>query len=103
MAIVLSLDIINFKNLMTLIFIFAMFLIVLDIGRSLKSCPRQEVIYKYIPRTFNQEQNNPEYASTVFKDMFEKSSPWVNSFTGPTGNQDDNQDDDQDDNEEEQT
>ena len=91
MAFVLSLDVINFKSLMTLIFIFAIFLIVLDIGRSLKSCPKQEVIYKYIPRTFNQEQNDPVFASTVFKDMFDKSSPWVNSFTGPAN--DDNQND----------
>ena len=84
MAFVLSLDVINFRSLMTLIFIFAIFLIVLDIGRSLKSCPKQEVIYKYIPRTFNQEQNDPVFPSTVFKDMFDKSSPWVNSFTGPS-------------------
>ena len=90
MAFRLGLDKLNFKSLMTLIFIFAIFLIVLDIGRSLKSCPKQEVIYKYIPRTFNQEQNDPVFASTIFKDMFDKSSPWVSSFTGPSIDNDQN-------------
>ena len=86
----ISLDVINFKSLMTLVFIFAIFLIVLDIGRSLKSCPKQEVIYKYIPRTFSQEQNDPVFASSVFKDMFDKPSPWVSSFTGPSIDNDQN-------------
>lgn len=76
----MSESVFNFRNLMTLIFFIALSFIVLDIGRSSKKCPEQKTIYKFVPRTFSQEQNDSNFASTVFKNMFEKSSPWVNSF-----------------------
>lgn len=79
----LSLGLINYKNVMLLILCIGLFFIVLDIGRSSVSCPEQQTVYKYVPRTFVDEQNNPKFASTVYKDMFDKSSPWMSSFTGP--------------------
>ena len=35
-------------------------------------CPPEKVIYKYVPRTFKQEQTDPIQASEIFKDLFEK-------------------------------
>jgi hypothetical protein len=34
------------------------------------------VIYKYIPRSFDEEQENPVYASDIFKTMFTQPGTW---------------------------
>ena len=44
--------------------------------KSLYSCPSPIVEYRYVPRTFQEEQNNPTKVSTIFQTMFENSSPW---------------------------
>ena len=44
-------------------------------------CPPKEIIYKYIPRTFKEEQDNPVPISDMFDSMFKNKSPWVGSFT----------------------
>jgi len=39
--------------------------------------------YRYIPRTFDEENNSPVYPSEIFKTMFSQQSPWIfsiNSF-----------------------
>ena len=46
------------------------------------NCPQQQIIYKYIPRTFEEEQNEPVYPSDIFKTMFTQQSPWVRSIQG---------------------
>ena len=35
------------------------------------------VEYRYIPRTFTEEQENPTKVSEIFDDMFNKSSPLI--------------------------
>ena len=42
-------------------------------------CPQPEIIYKYIPRTWEDEQNEPVYPSDIFKTMFTQQSPWIRS------------------------
>jgi len=60
------------------IFIFiGIILIVINITSSNKMCPKSQIIYKYLPRTFDQEQDDPIYVSDVFADMFSQSSVWV--------------------------
>ena len=39
-----------------------------------------KIIYKYIPRTFEEEQDDPIYVSDIFKTMFTQSSVWINSI-----------------------
>lgn len=38
-----------------------------------KECTN-EIVYKYIPRTFKEEQENPVSVSEIFSDMFLKNS-----------------------------
>lgn len=33
--------------------------------------------YKYIPRTFEEEQLDPIYVSEIFETMFSQPSPWI--------------------------
>ena len=38
-----------------------------------------KVIYRYIPRTFEEEQEDPVPISDIFETMFSQPSPWVGS------------------------
>jgi hypothetical protein len=57
-------------------------IIVLVIGyiNQLKTCSPPRIVYRYIPRTFEDEQNDPVKVSKVFKDMFEKPSNWLAGY-----------------------
>jgi hypothetical protein len=40
----------------------------------------QKIIYKYIPRTFDEEQSDPIYVSEIFETMFSQPSVWIESI-----------------------
>lgn len=40
-------------------------------------CVKERVVYKYLPRTFEDEQTSPVYVSDIFKTMFTQPSVWV--------------------------
>jgi len=44
-------------------------------------CDEPEIEYKFVPRTFQQEQRDPTKASIFFKGMFE--DPSLNAYGGP--------------------
>lgn len=39
-----------------------------------------KVIYRYIPRTFEEELQDPVYVSELYGGLFEQPSPWVSSL-----------------------
>jgi len=43
----------------------------------IKQCPPPKIEYRYIPRTFEEEQNNPVQVSKIYRDMFEDPSVWM--------------------------
>ena len=47
-------------------------------GEYYKQDPR--IIYRYIPRTFQEEQEDPVSVTDVFETMFSQPSPWVGSL-----------------------
>ena len=55
-------------------------LVLVYIGRATKKCPPNNTIYKYIPRTPEEEANNPVDIEDLFKTMFSEPSPWVGTF-----------------------
>jgi hypothetical protein len=67
-----------------LIIIFLLFLgilfIAISVTKNTQSCPPTQTVYKYIPRTFEEEQNEPVYVSDIFSDMFSQPSPWMVSI-----------------------
>jgi len=38
-----------------------------------------KIVYKYLPRTLEEEENDPVYVSDIFKTMFTQPSVWVTS------------------------
>ena len=39
----------------------------------------QKIIYKYLPRTLEEEQTDPVYVTQIFKTMFTQPSVWIDS------------------------
>ena len=69
-----------YKNILIVIFIIGFFLATIGVIKIYYKCPPNKIIYKYIPRTFEQEQNMPVDLSELYHSMFEQASPWIGSF-----------------------
>ena len=67
--------------ILIILFIGAIFIAV-DVTKIISDAARkqQKVIYRYIPRTFEEEQEDPVPVSDVFETMFSQPSPWVGSI-----------------------
>ena len=76
-------EVLNFRFIILLLFFVAIIFIVIELTRSNKICPENKIEYRYLPRTFKEEQESPVPIDDVFGSMFEQSSPWVGSFTNP--------------------
>lgn len=67
----------------TIILILCLFIgsvmVVISLVQYNMKCPTKQVIYRYIPRTFNEEQREPVSVSEIFKTMFTQPSPWISS------------------------
>ncbi len=51
--------------------------IVVSISKNNQQYQQPKIIYRYIPRTFEEEQNEPVYASDIFRTMFEQPDVWM--------------------------
>ena len=67
------------KIIIILLLFLGILCITISITKNIQSqqCPQPKIIYRYIPRTFKQEQDEPIYPSDVFRTMFEKPDPWM--------------------------
>lgn len=66
-----------YKGSIILLLFIGILLVVIEVTRVSQRCPESKIIYRYIPRTFEQEQNEPVYPSDIFKTMFTQPSPWI--------------------------
>ena len=62
--------------ILLLLFIGILF-ITINIVKNANNCNGQKIIYRYIPRTFTEDQNEPVYVSDIFAAMFNQQSPWI--------------------------
>lgn len=65
-----------------LIFLIGLILIYLTLQIESKKCPPPKIEYRFIPRTFTEEQESPIKASEIFKSMFEKPTPFLGRALG---------------------
>ena len=68
------------KGFFLLTFFFGVLSIVIGYINQIKKCPPPTVEYRYVPRTFKEEQENPVQVSQLFQEMFDEPSPWVAGF-----------------------
>jgi len=70
------------KNIyITIIIIIAYSILVVGLTQMYYKCPPSKIIYKYVPRTFREEQDSPVPVSEIFADMFNKQTPWIADTT----------------------
>ena len=70
------------KGIILLTFFFGILFIAVGVTK-MKMEPKEDyskIIYRYIPRTFEEEQQFPPPVSDVFETMFSQPSPWVTSM-----------------------
>ena len=64
----------------SLFIIIGIIFVITGLIQSKYECPPPIIEYRYIPRTFKEEQENPSKVSDIFSDLFSKPSAWVGSF-----------------------
>lgn len=65
------------KGILIVLFVIGIILIIIDITKITAKCPTQKIIYRYIPRTLEEEEMEPAYVTDIFKTMFTQPSTWV--------------------------
>jgi hypothetical protein len=66
-------------GLLVIIFI-GILLITVNIVKNNAPVEKKVIEYRYIPRTFDEENAEPVYVSDIFKTMFSQQSPWIFSI-----------------------
>lgn len=66
--------------ILLIIFFLGILSMAISIAKNSQVCQNEKIIYKYIPRTFEEEQNEPVFVSDIFRTMFSQQSPWVRSM-----------------------
>jgi|APGre2960657373_1045057.scaffolds.fasta_scaffold56878_3 hypothetical protein len=64
------------RRLFAIILFIGLLIVGVEIGK--KSC-KPKTIYQYIPRTPQEEEESLIDVEDIFKDMFQKSTPWIKS------------------------
>ncbi len=68
------------KVAILIIVFIGLILVVINIVQHEQKYSDTKVEYRYIPRTFEEEQGEPVYVSDIFKTMFSQQSPWIFSI-----------------------
>jgi len=69
-----------YKNILIILIFVGIILVVIELVRTEQKCQPNKIIYRYIPRTLDEELDSPAYASDIFRTMFSQPSPWINSI-----------------------
>lgn len=69
------------KSIVILLFLIGIVMIMVGYTRQYSICPNPRVEYRYIPRTFYDEQLSGENVLKQFSSMFQDSNPWMKDRT----------------------
>ncbi len=70
------------KSLIVILTFIGIMSVVVGYINQLKKCPPPKIEYRYVPRTFQQDQENPVKVSELYSTMFTEPTPWVSGITG---------------------
>lgn len=71
----------GYKTVLIVAFIVGMVFVIIDLVKVYSPCPPNQIIYRYLPRTFKEEQENPVPATEIFASMFNDVDPWIASLS----------------------
>ena len=64
------------KIIFIFLIVIGLICITINITRSSIKCPTEQITYRYIPRSFEEEQEEPVFVTDVFKTMFSRPGVW---------------------------
>ena len=67
----------NFNNIMIILTVMGIFLMISQWSKSSAMCDGPKIVYKYIPRDFDLDDNYPEGISKIFQTMFRDPTPYI--------------------------
>ena len=65
------------KSIVILLFMVGVIMILVGYTRQYSICPNPRIEYRYIPRTFYDEQLSSQNVLKQFSSMFEEQNPWI--------------------------
>ena len=68
------------NSIALLILIIGIIFIIVGYNKSTEKCPSPKIEYRYIPRTFYDEQVSPVNVKDIFGDLFEGEDSWLNKY-----------------------
>lgn len=68
------------KNILLFVFIIGTFMVLFGYTKSYQKCPEPQIEYRYIPRSFYDEQMSPPNIFKSFNGLFNNKDTW---FTYP--------------------
>lgn len=68
------------KGIIILLLFIGIVFVIMELVRSQVTCPQERIVYRYIPRTFAEEQAEPVSVTDIFETMFTLPDPWVQSI-----------------------
>jgi hypothetical protein len=75
------------KSIITIMTFIGIIGIAVGYVNQLKKCPPPKIEYRYISRTFKQDQENPVKVSELFHTLFTEPTPWIRDVNAnPTKN-----------------
>lgn len=77
------------KSLVLLLLLIGITFMIMGYVKTNQQCPPPIIKYRYIPRTFKNEQENPTPLFSIFGSMFTNSSPWQ-QYVGYSSESNDN-------------
>lgn len=78
----------NIKNILIFIILIGIIIIIIDSTKkyTFEQCPKSEIKYIYVPRSFNLEQDNPLFIREIFGGLFNDASTWLGSTSNTLSN-----------------
>lgn len=70
----------QYKLLVLILLFVGTVLVTTSLVKASIKCPKHKVIYRFVPRSFKDELETPVDVTAIFRDMFEKPSPWLGAI-----------------------
>jgi hypothetical protein len=69
------------KSILLFVFLIGIFMVLFGYSKNFQKCPEPQIEYRYIPRSFYEEQMSPPEIFKSFNGMFNDKDTW---FSYPT-------------------
>ena len=70
----------RYRGFTLFLLIVGVYMITTSVMKESYTCADQKIIYRYLPKSFAEEQSEPVLVSEIFKKMFNLPSPWISSI-----------------------